>query len=58
MLLVFERKSYEDNEIGARRPDFIIIDKKEHKAIIIDIAVSADVNVEEERKDRKVSRPK
>ena len=43
-----------DNEIGAQRPDLIIIDKKEHtiKAIIIDIAVPADVNVEDKEKEK------
>ena len=35
------------NLIEARRPDLIVIDKKEQKSIIIDIAVPADVRVEE-----------
>ena len=40
-----------DNVIGARRPDIIVINKKERKGIIIDIAVPADVRVgEKERK--------
>ena len=34
-----------DNVIEARRPDIIVIDKKERKGIIIDIAVPADVRV-------------
>ena len=36
-----------DNVIEARRPDIIVIDKKERKGILIDIAVSADVRVGE-----------
>ena len=36
-----------DNLIEARRPDLIVIDKKEQKGIIIDIAVPAVVRVEE-----------
>ena len=39
-----------DNLIEARRPDLIVIDKKEQKGIIIDIAVPADVRVEEKVK--------
>ena len=34
-----------DNVIEARRPDIIVIDKKERKGIIIDIAVPANVRV-------------
>ena len=40
-----------DNLIEARRPDLIVIDKKEQKGIIIDIAVPADVRVEEKEKE-------
>ena len=36
-----------DNVIEARKPDMILIDKKERKGIIIDIAVPADVRVGE-----------
>ena len=32
-----------DNIIDTRRPGIIVIDKKEQKGIIIDIAVPADV---------------
>ena len=39
-----------DNLIESRRPDLIVIDKKEQKEIIIDIAVPADVRVEEKEK--------
>ena len=35
-----------------RRPDLIVIDKKEQKGIIIDIAVSADVRAEEKKKKK------
>ena len=41
-----------DNLIEARRPDLIVIDKKEEKGIIIDIAVSADVRVEKKEKEK------
>ena len=41
-----------DNLIEARRPDLIFIDKKEQKAIIIDIDVPADVRVEEKEKEK------
>ena len=45
-----------DNRIEARRPDLIVIKKKEQKGIIIDI-VPADVRVEEkEKKNGKVPR--
>ena len=42
-----------DNLIEARRPDLIVIDKKEQKGIIIDIVVPANVRVEEKRKEKK-----
>ena len=38
-----------DNLMEARRPDLIVIDKKEQKGIIIDIAVPADIRVEEKK---------
>ena len=41
-----------DNLIEARRPDIIIVDKKEHKGLIIDIAVPGDVNVGEKEKEQ------
>ena len=41
-----------DNLIEARRPDLIVIDKKEQKGIIIDIALSADVRIEEKEKEK------
>ena len=41
-----------DNLIEARRPDLIVIDKKEQKGIIIDIAVPADVRVDEKEKEK------
>ena len=40
------------NLIDARRHDLIVIDKKEQKGIIIDIAVPADVRVEEKEKEK------
>ena len=33
--------------ITGRKSDLILVDKKEHKAIIIDVGVPVDVNVEE-----------
>ena len=41
-----------DNLIEARRPDLIVIDKKEQKGIIIDIAIPADVRVEKKEKEK------
>ena len=41
-----------DNVIEARRPDIIVIDKKERKGIIIDIAVPADVRVGEKEREK------
>ena len=41
-----------DSLIEVRRPDLIVIDKKEQKGIIIDIAVPADVRVEEKEKEK------
>ena len=41
-----------DNLIEARRPDLIVIDKKEQKGIIFYIAVPADERVEEEEKEK------
>ena len=35
-----------------RWPDLIVIDKKEQKRIIIDIAIPADVRVEEKEKEK------
>ena len=43
-----------DNLIEARRPDLIVIDEKEQKGIIIDIAVPANVRVEEKEKEKVV----
>ena len=40
------------NVIEARRPDIVVIDKKEGKVIIIDIAVSADVRVVEKEREK------
>ena len=41
-----------DNLIEARRPDLMVIDKKEQKGIIIDIAVPVDVRAEEKEKEK------
>ena len=41
-----------DNLIETRLPGLIVIDKKEQKGIIIDIAVPADVRVEEKEKEK------
>ena len=41
-----------DNVIEARRPDIILIDKKEQKGIIIDIAVATDVRVGEKEREK------
>ena len=41
-----------DNVMEARKPDIDVVDKKEHKGIIIDIALSADVRVAEKGKEQ------
>ena len=41
-----------DNLIEARRPDLIVIVKKEQMSIITDIAVPADIRVEEKEKEK------
>ena len=38
--------------IEVRRPDIIVIDKKERKGLIIDIAVPADVRVEKKEREK------
>ena len=38
--------------IEARRPDIVVIDKKEKVCIIVDIAVPADRRVEEKNKKK------
>ena len=45
MIIVIIEKKTKKDVMEARRPDIILIDKKEWKAIIIDIAVPADVRV-------------
>ena len=47
------KKNGLDDLIEARQPDLIVIDKKEQKGIIIDIAVPACVRVEEKEKVEK-----
>ena len=41
-----------DNVIEVRRRNIILIDKKERKSIIIDIAVPADVRVGEKEREK------
>ena len=41
-----------DNVIEARRPDIIVNDKKERKAIFIDIAIPADVKVGKKEREK------
>ena len=41
-----------DNVIEARRPDIVIIDKKEKSCIIVDIAVPADGRVHEKEREK------
>ena len=41
-----------DNVIEARRPDIVVVDKKEHKGILIDIAVPDDVRVGEKELEK------
>ena len=41
-----------DHVIEARRPDLVVIDKKERSCKIIDFAVPGDSKIEEKEKDR------
>ena len=41
-----------DNVMEARRPDIILIDKKEPKGIIIDTAVPADVRAGKKEREK------
>ena len=41
-----------DNVIEEREPDIVLIDKKERKRIIIDIAIPADVRVGDKERDK------
>ena len=41
-----------DNVIEARRPDIVVIDKKERVCLIVDIAVPADRRVEEKEQEK------
>ena len=41
-----------DNVIPARRPDIIVIDKEKKEALIVDIAVPADIRVAEKEKEK------
>ena len=50
--VLWDRNIQCDNLIEARRPDLIVIDKKKQRGIIIDIAVPADVRIEEKEKEK------
>ena len=41
-----------DHVIEARRPDLVVVDKKERSCKIIDFAVSRDSRIEEKEKDK------
>ena len=41
-----------DNVMEARKPDIVVVDKKEHKGKIIDIAVPVDVLVAEKEREK------
>ena len=41
-----------DNMIEARRPDTILLDKKEQKGIIIEIVLTADVRVRKKETEK------
>ena len=45
-----------DHVIEARRPDLVVVDKKERSCKIIDFAIPEDSRIEEKEKDRKISR--
>ena len=50
--LLWDINVQRDNVIEPRRPDIIVINKKERKGIIIYIAVPADVRVWEKEKEK------
>ena len=50
--LLFDINIQCDNVIEARRPDIVVIDKKEKVCIIVDIAVPADRRVEEKEPEK------
>ena len=41
-----------DHDIDARRPDLVVVDKKERICKIIDFAVPGDSRIEEKEKDK------
>ena len=41
-----------DNVIEARRPDLVVVDKKEKSCKIIDFAIPGDSKIEEKKKDK------
>ena len=43
MKSLWDMNNHCDNTLGARRPDSILVEKKEKKCFIVDIAVQADV---------------
>ena len=45
-----------DHVVEARRPDLVVVDKKERTCKIIDFAVPGDSRIEERKKGRKISR--
>ena len=44
--------SHTDHAIEARRPDLVVVDKKERNCKIIDFAVPRDSRIEEKEKDK------
>ena len=44
--------SQTDHVIESRRPDLIVVDKKERSCKIIDSAVTGDSRIEEQEKDK------
>ena len=45
-----------DHVIEARRPDLVVVDKKDRSCKIIDFASRGESRIEEKQKDRKISR--
>ena len=41
-----------DNEIQARRPDIVVVNKKERKCYIVDVAVLGDVRIAEKETEK------
>ena len=49
---LYRRSAREGHIIEARRPDLVVVDKKERSCKVIDFAVPGDSRIEEKEKDK------